>query len=293
MPPLVPTEAKLLARCQFPAPGTEVVAGVSGGADSLALMVLAVAAGLEVTAVHVDHGLRPGSADEADCVAAAASRFGAAFRAEQVEVAAGPNLEERARQARRAALGPGAMTGHTQDDQAETVLINLLRGAAVPGMGAMQPGSTKPILALRRFETVQLCADLGLEPVEDPSNEDRRFVRNRVRHEVLPLLTDIAQRDAVPLLSRTADSAREAAAFVAASAQHLDPTDSRALAAADPLLARTRLRDWLRDEVGHPPTKAMLDRAMAVVRHDVIACDLVDGRRLERTGGRLRVVGGE
>ncbi|HEY2435791.1 MAG TPA: ATP-binding protein, partial [Solirubrobacteraceae bacterium] len=108
----------LLPRATFPSAGTEVTCAVSGGADSLALLVLACAAGCRVTAVHVDHGLRPGSAAEADVVAAAALRFGADFRAEKAHVDAGPNLEARARRARFALLPPEVLTGHTADDQA-------------------------------------------------------------------------------------------------------------------------------------------------------------------------------
>ena len=89
----------LLPRCRFPAAGSDVTCAVSGGADSLALLALAVAAGTRVTAVHVDHGLRAGGDDEAHVVADAAARFGAAFRAVRVEVAPGPNLEARARAA--------------------------------------------------------------------------------------------------------------------------------------------------------------------------------------------------
>jgi tRNA(Ile)-lysidine synthase len=84
--------ASLLARCTFPPAGTAVSCAVSGGADSLALLILAVAAGCEVTAIHVDHGLRAGSAAEADVVRDAAARYGAAFRAEQVDVAPGANV---------------------------------------------------------------------------------------------------------------------------------------------------------------------------------------------------------
>src|SRR5687768_7639231 len=100
----------LLARCTFPDPRSAVVAGVSGGADSTAMLGLAVEAGCRVTAVHVDHGLRAGSHDEADRVRDLARLLGAGFRAERVDVGAGPNLEARARAARRQALGPGAMT---------------------------------------------------------------------------------------------------------------------------------------------------------------------------------------
>src|SRR5687768_12939882 len=132
----------LLARCTFPVPGRSVVAAVSGGADSTAMLVLAVDAGCDVTAVHVDHGLRAGSGDEADHVAAVARTLGVAFDSVRVDVTPGPNLEARARAARRAALGPQAMTGHTADDQAETLLLQLLRGAGTTGVAAIRPGPT-------------------------------------------------------------------------------------------------------------------------------------------------------
>ncbi len=266
-----------------------MVCGVSGGPDSLALLVLAVAAGLDVVAVHVDHGLRPDSAAEAEVVAAAAGRFGARFRAERADVDPGPDLENRARVARHRALGPGALTGHTADDQAETVLINLLRGAGPSGLAAMTPGGTHPLLDLRRWETVALCRGLGLDPVADPSNLDPRFVRNRLRHEVLPLLADVAGRDPVPLLTRAAGHTRELVAAVDELATELDPTDTRALAAAPPALARARLRAWLRNPEGHPPSSAELERVLAVVRHEAVGCELAGGRRVRRSGGVLRI----
>ena len=138
--PAAPETGALLARCTFPDPGSDLVCGVSGGPDSLALLVLAAGSGCRVTAVHVDHGLRPGSAAEAEVVAEAAQRFGARFESARVVVEDGPNLEARARHARREVLGPEAATGHTADDQAETVLGNLLRGAGVDGLAAMRPG---------------------------------------------------------------------------------------------------------------------------------------------------------
>ena len=122
--PVDPLTTDLVGRCTFPAPGTPLVCAVSGGADSLALLVLATEAGCRVTAVHVDHGLRPGSDAEAAVVASAAARYGCEFRSVRVVVADGPNLEARARAARFEVLGPDAATGHTADDQAETVLAN-------------------------------------------------------------------------------------------------------------------------------------------------------------------------
>lgn len=278
--------ADLRARCTLPAAGP-VTCGVSGGPDSLALLALAVDAGLDVTAVHVDHGLRPGSGDDAAVVAAAAERFGARFRAERVEVAAGPDLEARARAARLAVLGPDALLGHTADDQAETVLLALLRGAGLDGIAAMD-ARCHPMLRLRRTDTHALCRELGLEPVLDPSNADPRFRRNRVRHEVLPLLHDVAERDVVPLLCRLAELARADAAVLDELAAPLDPTWAPALAAAPRPLAARAVRRWLRPQLGgHPPGHAAVDRVLAVARGEATAADVARGVRVRRSQQRL------
>ncbi len=150
------------------------------------------------------------------------------MRTERVEVGAGPNLEARARAARHAVLPPGTLLGHTADDQAETMLLNLLRGAGLDGLAAMAPDARRPILALRRWETVSLCADLGLEPVHDPSNDDLSMRRNRVRHEVLPMLAEVAGRDVVPGARPPGGLLREAVDLLASQAADLDVTDAAA-----------------------------------------------------------------
>lgn len=281
--------ATLLARCTLPAAGTPVTCAVSGGADSLALLVLAVGAGCRVTAVHVDHGLREGSAAEADVVRDAASRYGAEFRSERVDVAAGPNLEARARAARYAVLPAGVLTGHTADDQAETVLLNLLRGAGVDGLAGMRAGPQHPILALRRHETAKVCADEGLTPVSDPSNDDRAYRRNRVRHELLPLLDDIAGRDVAALLARQAALLRDEAEVLDVLAAALDPTNAHLLASARPALARRAVRAWLSEGQDHPPDAATVERVLAVARNEAKACDVGGRRRVARTGNVLRL----
>jgi tRNA(Ile)-lysidine synthase len=282
--------AELLTRCAFPAPGTPVTGAVSGGADSLALLALAVAAGCDATAVHVDHALRAGSASEAERVADAAEQVGAAgFRTVRVAVGPGPNLEARARAARYAALPPGALTGHTADDQAETVLLNLLRGASLDGLAGFQP-ERRPIRRLRRHETRALCTAHGLVPVEDPSNDDPSFRRNRVRHELLPLVDAIAERDVAPVLARQADLLRADAALLDELAAALDPTDARALAAAPDPLARRAVRAWLRcGDEQHPPDGATVERVLAVARGEAAATDVGAGRAVRRSQGRLRL----
>ncbi|MFM7045742.1 MAG: tRNA lysidine(34) synthetase TilS [Ilumatobacteraceae bacterium] len=285
IPPAFPNlVVGLIGRCTFPPPGTAVTCGVSGGADSTALMALAVAAGCVVEAVHVDHGLRPDSAAEAKVVARNAAALGASFRSVGINVADGPNLEARARAARYAALPDGVLTGHTADDQAETVLINLLRGA-VGGLGAMRPGAQRPLLALRRHDTEAVCAALGLEVVDDPSNADPRHLRNRVRHELLPLLADLSRRDPVPVLARQADLARADSDLLDDLAADLDPTDALAVAELPPALARRAIRRWL--DTGYPPDAATVERVLAVARGEALGTDVGGGRHVSRHRQRL------
>lgn len=245
--------------------------------------------GLDVTAHHVDHGLRPGSGGEARRAGAIAERLGAAFVLHTVDVGMGPNLEARARAARRQVLPPDAMTGHTADDQAETVLLRLLRGSGGDGLAAMEPGWRHPILGLRRSETEALCAELGIEPVHDESNRLGDVWRNRVRHELLPLAAQIADRDLVPILVRTADLLRADGAFLDELAAGIDATDARALTTVHPVLARRAVRRWL-TEAGYPPDAAGVERVLGVAAGEAVACELAGGRRVERSRRRLRIV---
>jgi len=282
---------QILELCDFPPPGSSVTCAVSGGADSLALLVLARRHGLAVEAVHVDHGLRPGSASEADVVADACRQFGAGFRAVKVQVGTGPNVEARAREARYAALPADVLTGHTADDRAETVLLNLLRGAGLDGLAGLRPrggpsGRVRhPLLALRRTDTENVCADAGLVPVRDPSNDDVGLSRNLVRHQILPALSAAAGRDLVPILVRQADLMVDDAAALDDLASQLDPTDARALASAPPALARRAVRRWLTGT--HPPDAATVERVLAVARGEAVACELPGGDRVSRRNQRL------
>jgi len=291
-----PVVSLLLARSHFPPAGRQVVCAVSGGADSMAMLALAVAGGCKAHAVHVDHGLRPGSSDEAAVVQAAAGALGATFERVAVRVGPGGDLEARARSARYEVLPEGVMVGHTADDQAETFLLNLLRGAGLDGLAGMRAESAgwrrvqRPILALRRSETIALVGALGLQVVDDPSNRDLKFRRNRLRHEVMPLLAEVAERDPVPLIARSASLLGEDAALLCSMADRLDPTDTRSLRAAPLPLARRALRSWLRSgRERHPPSAAEIERVWAVVVGRAVACEVAGGRRVSRSGGRLKL----
>ena len=182
-------------------PGGRIGVAVSGGPDSLALLLLANAArpGLVETAT-VDHALRPEARAEAETVADACKKLGvphAILTARWSEVPE-TAIQERAREQRYRLLGYWAeergldalATGHHADDQAETLLMRLARGAGVRGLAGMRPRSVapgshvrliRPLLGWRRDELEQLCDTAGLAPVTDPSNSDERFERVRVR----------------------------------------------------------------------------------------------------------------
>jgi tRNA(Ile)-lysidine synthase len=117
------------------------------------------------------------------------------------------------------------VTGHTADDQAETVLINLLRGAGLDGLSGMS-SQRHPILGLRRHETRAVCAEFEIEPLHDPSNDLPVYLRNRVRNELIPAMNEMSRRDIAPLLARQAELLRDDASLL------------NQLAAGNPALAR-------------------------------------------------------
>ena len=286
-----PLVEHLLERCTFPEPGSALHCAVSGGPDSSALVILAAAAGCVVTAHHVDHGARPESAAEADVVAVLAARYGAAFVRHTTVVEPGSNFEARARRARFELMPPNIATGHTLDDRAETVLINMMRGAARTGLSPLQSADRHPIVSLRATETRELCKRCDVQTIEDPTNRDPAFVRNRVRHELMPLLDDISGRDGAAILDRQADVLGDEDRFLDALAAELDPTNAKAIAAAPIVLARRAMRgfimgSWDRD---HPPSADAVDRVLDVARGHATSCEIEGGHRVHRTNQRLRL----
>lgn len=285
----------LVGRCSFgepPAGGDRALAcAVSGGADSLALVVLALEAGFDPVCYHVDHQIRDGSGAEVEIVRSAASELGVQVVSLRVEVAPGPNLEARARSARFAVLPPDVATGHTADDQAETVLINLLRGSSAAGLSGMAAGRRHPILGLRREETRRVCREAGLDWFEDPSNADTAPLRNRIRHSLLPALADLVGRDLVPILCRQAELLADDEALLSELAGAIDPTSPKQLAAAPLPLSRRAVRAWLRaaGDTGLPPSVAAVDRVLGVAAGKALACDVGGGISVRRRRGRLEI----
>ena len=204
--------------------GETVLVAVSGGADSVALLhllhALAPSWRLTLHVVHVDHGLRPESAADAAFVRDLGARLGVPVEVERVHVGPG-SVEAAARAARYAALEAWAerlgaariAVGHTLDDQAETVLMRMLNGAGVRGLAAIPPVRgriIRPLVEIRREALRALLTAEGIAWVEDPTNRDPKFVRNRIRHELLPLLAASYATDVVEALARVARLAREA-----------------------------------------------------------------------------------
>jgi len=214
-------------------PGDRVLAGVSGGPDSVCLLHvlnrLRASLKIDVTAAHFDHGLRPGQDDnESRFVRAFADTLGIPLEIGNAEGAIGPetpSLEERARQARyrfltRTAEKHGARRialGHHLDDQAETVLMRLLRGSGPAGLAGIpairEDAVIRPLIRIPREEILEYLEKSGLRFMTDPSNRDPRFLRNRIRMELLPLLQTY-QPQIVERLTQTACILRDDEAFL-------------------------------------------------------------------------------
>lgn len=292
------TSAELLANCNFPPPGTSVNIAVSGGADSVGLTLLAVDAELRVTLHHVDHHVRDTSGEDAQLVRDLGARYDVPVIVHDVEVARGGNFEASARAQRRRVLPPGALTGHTMDDLAETILINLLRGAGLDGLSPMVDDPSKPLLHVRRADVRAFVIASGQPFSDDVTNDDTSLLRNRLRHETLPILNDTSQRDIVPVLARMARVVRDDRSWLDDSAatlyeRGLGEVDCRELVTWPPALTRRWLRFHLRSaDTGdgtHPPSTDEIERVLEVVRGARVATELSGGRRVHRQHQHLRV----
>jgi tRNA(Ile)-lysidine synthase len=213
---------RTISRHAMVAAGDTVLVGVSGGPDSVALLhilvTLAPSLGVTLRVLHVDHGLRAESACDADFVRRVGTRLGVPVDVARVTVGGG-SVEAAARAARYAALTTAAdrvgaariALGHTGDDQAETVLMRMLEGSGVRGLAgipAVRGRIIRPLIDARRADVVAHLEHAALPWIEDPSNRDLRFLRNRVRHQILPVIAHACEGDVVPSLTRVGRLAR-------------------------------------------------------------------------------------
>jgi tRNA(Ile)-lysidine synthase len=221
---LVHAAERTIRRHAMLAGGETLVVGVSGGADSVALLHvllnLAPALTLRLHVLHVDHALRADSARDGEFVQALGAGLGVPVEIVRVRVDGG-SVEAAARSARHAALEAAAdrvgaariALGHTADDQAETLIMRVLEGTGVRGLAGIPPVRgrlIRPLLESRHREAVATLTAAGVPWLEDPSNRDLRFFRNRVRHALMPGLVEASGSDVVARLGRLARRAREA-----------------------------------------------------------------------------------
>ena len=293
-------------------PGSAVLVACSGGADSLALAGAlafeAARSGHRAGGLSVDHGLQEGSAERARMVVRTLEGLGLApaeTLTVQVGVRGGP--EAAARQARyealdeaAARLGATVLLGHTLDDQAETVLLGLARGSgarSLAGMPASKGPYRRPLLDLDRATVRRACLAMGLEPWDDPHNDDPSYARVRVRHEALPVLERVLGPGIARALARSAGQLR-------ADADTLDDLAERYLAGQDvrditteglaelPGAVRTRVLRRLAVAAGSPPgalAAVHIDEVDRLVTawHGQLHVDLPGGVRAYRRCGRL------
>ena len=293
--------------------GRTIVVGLSGGADSVAL-VDALASlrrrrGFRLVAAHLDHGLRSGSRDDAAFCAAFCATLDVPLRAAAADVRARAarergGLEQAARRERYAFLravrdeeGAAAiLVAHTRDDQAETLLLRLLRGAGATGLAGMRPRAgdiLRPLLDVSRAEVLDHLRERGLAWREDPSNADPAHRRNRVRHELLPYLEARFNPEIRAALARTASLLADEAAHVRAEAETLLARVAReeegtlvlgrlSLAEAPTPVARVAIRLALLRAGGLGQVGAVhVDKALRLIRSKAPS-----GRRLPLPGGR-------
>lgn len=256
-------------------------------------------------AVVIDHGLQEGSADVAQRAAGAAEELGvpAEVVAVTVDAAPGVSVEAAARTARYAALAAAAeaagrdiWVAHTLDDQAETLLLGALRGnpAGMADVSRLDtqdgPGVTlvRPILCLRRADTVGACAELGLEPWHDPMNGDPAFRRVAIRQQILPALAEIVGGDAAPALARTARRVAADQSLLAELAE-VTPTSDCATLATDPAPVRQRsIIAWLRGHGVSPSGAQLADtERLCTDWHSQGPVYVGGGVRVARRGGAL------
>jgi tRNA(Ile)-lysidine synthase len=300
--------------------GQRVLVAASGGADSTALLHLLVrlarSTDMEIQVAHLDHGLR-GTDSEADraFVESMAERLELPLTVQVLparESGEGPLSEGRARELRYRFLEESAdqmnahriATGHTRDDQAETVLLNLLRGAGARGLAGIPPVRgryVRPLLDAPRSEVEDWLHQQGLSWREDRSNQDRRFARNRVRHELIPVLEEGFRPGLRGRLAATAALLREDQALLQELAesryQRLSSRssggvalDAAAVAALPEALARRVLRQAYREV--RPSDHAPGARSVALLRSLAAgsgpgAMDLPGGVEARREEGRL------
>ncbi|AMO89472.1 tRNA(Ile)-lysidine synthetase [Corynebacterium simulans] len=239
--------------------------GLSGGADSLALTAALVAEGFEVQALCVDHGLQPGSAEQAGKAAGQAESLGARAEVLKVEVADRGSLEAAARLARYQAFAGATRlpvaVAHTADDQAETLLLGALRGKVAGMLPAAEIEGVRvvrPLLQVRRAQTLAACEELGLAVWHDPQNRDTSFRRVALRREIIPQLSQLIGGDAVPALAQAAgdaaldDAALSNAALSKAALSNAAPgsegLDAAELAALSEPVRRRILAAWLHEQ---------------------------------------------
>jgi len=264
--------------------GDPLVVAFSGGADSLGLLALLARLPAErrpaLEAIHVDHGLRPDSAAAAARALEAAGRLGVPARCVRVEVRGRGGLEAAARTARyralaREAAGRPIATAHTLDDQAETVLLRLVRGAGLRGVSGMRARARiagaqilRPLLGVRRAALHRVVRALELPVVEDPSNADRRFARNRLRAEVIPPLERLAP-GAIPAIARFAELAAADERYLARRAERLVGGEAAVPVArllAMPLALRRRVvRERIERAGGRPPAAVRVQEVLRLL----------------------------
>ncbi|MFN8016445.1 MAG: tRNA lysidine(34) synthetase TilS [Acidimicrobiia bacterium] len=278
---------------------SKVIVACSGGADSIALALIFKAFNIDFALCYIEHGLNPATVQCELITKDLAQKLDVPFFYQHLNLVQdlNANIEATARQHRYEALEKIRVThnydliatAHHEDDLAETFFINLMRGSGsgVSSLKKKRNHIVRPLLHWRKKDLMSFVEALNFEYFHDESNDDKRFVRNRVRHELIPLLNEIAGRDVTPLIARSSKIFQSDNEYLNKLASQVWPkgeASTKDLRGLDPVIQVHALRNWI---IGYPPSEDEMDRILQVVNHEIVSTQISGDRTIWRRGAVL------
>lgn len=298
---LVDNDEELTHANFIPLTSKKCLIACSGGADSIALALISASENIDFALAYVEHNIDPVTRACEDIVRDLAKKLEVDFFVKHIDLdlkKSKGNLESRARDARYQALEELrsennfelVLTAHHLDDYVETFFINLMRGSgsAVASLSAARQSLVRPILNWRKEQLEEIVEKSELEYFKDPSNALDCFVRNRVRHELIPLMDEISKRDVAPLIAKAGQHISRDQKFMAELGEQSWPVDgdtsTRMLQKLDSSLQNHAIRAWIK---GDRPSAKEMANILDVVNHEIPKTQISGNRTIWRKDAKL------
>lgn len=258
---------------------------VSGGADSVALMCIVYHLGRTASVHHVNHGIRDASNDEAKIVQELAENFQFDFFLYETTIGF-QNMEENARQARQDFLPEDVLTAHSFEDKVETVIMNFMRGATSKGFSPM---TDKPLINITANELDSIVVYYDVSPCVDSTNFTQEHVRNRVRHELIPLMTDISGTNIAKPIIRNSQIALEESEYLDQIASKIDITQCKTAKTENIVILRRATRMWIEENISHKYSEVNITNLVSVVQGETLGTQIA-GKTIRRQNNQLHIL---